>query len=313
MPELTDAPADSPTAEARGMTPEAAAAEGAAPDAAEGAAPDAAEGAAPDAAEALRIAFVPGVMPEKWFRRYRERTMLPLTGFSDDEPLTALADGRARMALVRGEPDGDALHRVRLYDETPGVAVEKEHVLSVTKDTDVAAREDLADDLVLLESDDPAAVRGMLQVVATGAGIVLAPRPLLRALNARGVMHRDVEMAPDSEPTTIWLTWPKELDDDVTQEFVGIVRGRRAGSRRSVLGAESGPAAVEERPKLSARQKALAKQERRAAAQGRAGGSGGKGGGGAAKGTGGRGGRGAGTSRGRKRGGSGRGGSRRRR
>lgn len=298
MPEPTDAPADSPA----DATPDAAAAE--------------AHGVVPGA---LRIAFVPGVMPEKWFRRYRERTTLPLTGFSDDEPLTALADGRARMALVRGEPDDDALHRVRLYDEAPGVAVEKEHVLSVTKDTDVAARVDLADDLVLLESADPAEVREMLQVVATGAGIVLAPRPLLRALNARGVMHRDVEAAPGAEPTTIWLTWPKEHDDDVTQEFVGIVRGRREGSRRSVLGADSGPAG-EERPKLSARQKALAKQERRAAAQGDSGGKGGSGGKGSKGGSGGkggsgssRGGRGSGASRGRKSGGSGRGGSRRRR
>lgn len=256
-------------------------------------------GAMPDA---LRIAFVPGVMPEKWFRRYRERTNLPLTGFADDAPLTSLADGRARMALVRGEPEDDDLHRVRLYEEAPGVAVEKEHVLSVTKATDVAAREDLADDLVLLESTDPAEVREMLQVVATGAGIVLAPRPLLRALNARGVMHRDIEAAPGAQPTAIWLTWLKELDDDVTQEFVGIVRGRREGSRRSVLGGADANAGDEPR-KLSARQKALAKQERRAAARGDKGGAGGAGGKkGGGKGGGGKSGR-----------GSGRGGSRRRR
>ena len=35
---------------------------------------DASDRVAPPAPRALRVAFVPGVMPEKWFRRYRERT-----------------------------------------------------------------------------------------------------------------------------------------------------------------------------------------------------------------------------------------------
>lgn len=218
-------------------------------------------------AESLRVAFVPGVMPEKWFRRFRDRTSLPLDGFSEDAPLAALADGRARMALVRGEPTDESLHRIRLYDEAPGVAVEKEHVLSVTKDTDVAARDDLEGDTVLLDSADAAEVREMLPVAATGAGIVLAPRPLLRALNARGVIHREIEPA-GAGPTTIFLAWPKDLDDDVTQEFAGIVRGRREGSRRSTLAGTAGKVGSdggEERPKLTARQKTLAKQQRREA------------------------------------------------
>ena len=53
---------------------------------------------------------------------------------------------------------------------------------------------------------------------------------------------RVTSLAKVDNQATIWLTWPKEHDDDVTQEFVGIVRGRREGSRRSVLGADSGPA-----------------------------------------------------------------------
>lgn len=227
----------------------------------------------------LRIAFVPGVMPEKWFRRYRERTGLDLVARSADDPVAEIAAGRADMALARDPSEDESMHRIRLYDEAPGIAVESGHVLSLVGEGDVVTRPDYEDETVLLDSADPGQVRDMLPVVATGAGVVLAPRPLLRSLNARGVTHREIEPAEGREPTAMWLTWPKAGDDELTQEIAGIVRGRREGSRRSALGGGDEP-----RKKLSAREKTLAKQARRQAADGA-----GKAGGGAGK-TGGRGG-----------------------
>ncbi|MFD5867914.1 LysR substrate-binding domain-containing protein [Corynebacterium sp. NPDC060344] len=230
--------------------------------------------AATDAAgRALRVAFVPGAMPEKWFRRFRERTGLALTSFSADDPVLEVAAGRADMALARDPRDDDALHRIRLYDEAPGIAVEKEHVLSLLKDGDVVDRGELEGETVLLDASggaanpaDPGEVRDMLQVVATGAGVLLAPRPLLRALNARGTTHREIAPADGTAPTTLWLTWPKSGDDELTQELAGIVRGRREGSRRSALSDDDAP-----KKKLTAREKTLAKQARRQAEKGGAG------------------------------------------
>ena len=36
----------------------------------------------------------------------------------------------------------------------------------------------------------------------------------------------------DGEPTRIALAWPRAADDEVRQEFVGVVRGRTARSSR---------------------------------------------------------------------------------
>jgi hypothetical protein len=36
----------------------------------------------------------------------------------------------------------------------------------------------------------------------------------------------------DLGPTTIALVWLRDRDDDVTQAFVGVVRGRRVTSSR---------------------------------------------------------------------------------
>ena len=273
----------------------------AAADAVADVAADAADRDVPPGPRALRVAFVPGVMPEKWFRRYRERTGLELTSFSADDPVAELRAGRADMALARDPREDESLHRIRLYDEACGIAVEREHVLSLLKDGEVVDRADLEGETVLLDASsaaDPGEVRDMLQVVATGAGVVLAPRPLLRALNARGTTHREIAPAAGATPTTLWLTWPKDGDDDLTQELAGIVRGRREGSRRSALADDRTP-----KKKMSAREKTLAKQARRQAAKtgGKPTGQGGAKRGGASGGGTGRGGRGKGGSRASKR------------
>jgi hypothetical protein len=51
---------------------------------------------------------------------------------------------------------------------------------------------------------------------------------------ARLFQRKDVVTRPvtDLEPSTIALVWRQDRDDEVTQAFVGVVRGRRVTSSR---------------------------------------------------------------------------------
>ncbi|MDO5030391.1 MAG: LysR family transcriptional regulator [Corynebacterium sp.] len=217
----------------------------------------------------LRIAFATGTSPEKWFRRCRDRIPADLHTHALDKPLSALTDGTADMALVRLDSEEslpDTLHRIRLYDEAWGVAFEKDHVFSLSQSIDQGL---LADETVLLTSTDVDELRQMLPVAATGAGVVVGPRTILKALAKKAVSSSDlVAEEGATEPltkTAIWLVWPKADDDELRQEFVGIVQGRKQGSTRTQLGREAAKSAPK---KLTAREKTLAKQARRRAASG---------------------------------------------
>lgn len=133
-------------------------------------------------------------------------------------------------------------HVVRLYEEKLGVAAPKEHVIGAV-DHEVAMA-DLDGEMRMYVTPasgvvDLKELRDALSVVAANVGIVLAPCPLLRALNVRGVIHREVIDDPADEGsaeigrTVMALVWKQERDDDVIQDFVGICRGRRPGTSRS--------------------------------------------------------------------------------
>lgn len=212
----------------------------------------------------LRIVFATGTSPEKWFRRFRDRIPATLHTHAADDPMSDLVGGAADMALVRLEPESslpESLHRIRLYDEAWGVAFEKEHVFSLTESV---PEELLVDETVLLTSVDADELRQMLPVAATGAGVVVGPRTILKALSKKAVASSNlVAEEGATEPltkTAIWLVWPKAEDDELRQEFVGIVQGRREGSTRTQMGRGK---AAEQPKKLSAREKTLAKQARR--------------------------------------------------
>ncbi|MBI9000073.1 LysR family transcriptional regulator [Corynebacterium sp. CCM 9185] len=207
---------------------------------------------------ALSISFVTGTAPGKWFDRFGERTghREPVTGESID-PMAELIDGQADLVLVR-LPDpriDDTYHLVRLYEEEPGIAVPKDSELSLV---DTLGRGDISDQTVFYTPDvdgrvDVRAVGEAVDVVATGVGVVLAPRPLLRRLGSRRTENRGYR---DGSPTTIALVW-RVLDDcDVIQDFVGVARGRTGASSRTA------------QPKRTASEKAAAKKVRRAATEG---------------------------------------------
>lgn len=201
----------------------------------------------------LKIVFAPGVVPGKWFTRFDER--IPgwrAAGAATDDPLAHVLSGAADIGIVRfpgdgwdggvgggefaGVPDiGEremltyGLHRVRLYTEQPGVAVPKDHALEALTDREPATFGDLEGEKVLYRGVEPGAVRENLGVVAANVGCVIAPRPLLRGINQRGVIHRDLSGVGESG---IGLVWRQDRDTDIVQQFVGICRGRRSSSSR---------------------------------------------------------------------------------
>lgn len=168
----------------------------------------------------LRLAFVTGTEPGKWFARYRDTTDHGLEAVPSDDPYTSLIDDTAHLALLRlpdpriGEP-GEQFHQVRLYTEKPGVAVPKD---SVYAEVGEAVRpSDLADEHVNYRlvsgsgageetsegagaatgsasahvapfGSDIDELRAALQVVAANVGVAYAPAPLLKVLSKKQVV-----------------------------------------------------------------------------------------------------------------------------
>ncbi|MFJ4028812.1 LysR family transcriptional regulator substrate-binding protein [Paenarthrobacter sp. NPDC089989] len=197
----------------------------------------------PDAEESpetpeLRFAYVAGVTPGKWIRRWEERMPdVPLHAFmSDDESqLSVLRDGSADLSFVRLPVDREGLHVIPLYEEQQAVVAPKGHEISVFEEV---AFEDVSEENFL----DVAGMGGpdmALQVVASGAGLVIMPMPVARHLNNKQTVSRRLSGVPG---TQIGLAWLAGNDSPVIEEFIGIVRGRTAQSSRQ-------PSAQQEKPK----------------------------------------------------------------
>ncbi|SCX20044.1 LysR substrate binding domain protein [Corynebacterium jeikeium] len=191
----------------------------------------------------LKVVFSTGVQPDKWFRRFDERVLgWKIASAGTDDPLPYIRAGQADVALVRLPAHGFErpadMHEVALYEEQIGVAAPKDHPVKVM---DSIAFRELVDEKLMYVTpstgwDDVGALREALQVVAANVGIAVAPRPLLRAINQRGVVHRDLfgidaTTCPGTRVALMWLT---ESDSDVIQDFVGICKGRTASSSRQV-------------------------------------------------------------------------------
>ncbi|MFP5311118.1 MAG: LysR family transcriptional regulator substrate-binding protein, partial [Actinomycetes bacterium] len=186
--------------------------------------------AVPDEAapRVLRIAYVAGVTPGKWIRRWEERMPhIPLEAFMVDDAtaLEVLRDLGADMAFVRLPIAREGLSVIPLYEEQPVVVAPKGHEISVFGEVPLG---DLGAETFL----DVAALGGpeaALQVVATGAGLVVLPMSVARHYNVKDTVARRLTGA---DGTQIALAWPTESTDEVLEEFVGIVRGRTAQSSR---------------------------------------------------------------------------------
>lgn len=216
----------------------------------------------------LTLSFATGTEPDKWFHRYTERTDHGgLETSVNDDPLGQVLAGEAVLGLVR-LPDArldDQLHQVKLYEEQLGIALPKEHTLSLLDTLNAA---DLADEIINYRADtngyiDPADIRPQLQVVAANVGAVIAPRPLLKALSGKQIEHRGF-VDPTATPTTIALVWWKENDSDAVQDFVGIAKGRTLNSSRSSTSQKrpTQPAKIPKKQPVAQRQKRRRRRRR---------------------------------------------------
>ncbi|MBD8059288.1 LysR family substrate-binding domain-containing protein [Cellulomonas sp. JH27-2] len=193
----------------------------------------------------FRILIVPGVNPDRWLRVWAERLRDVPAELVVAEPADAearLRAGDADAALVRLPVDRDGLGVIPLYDEATVVVVPKDHVLTVVEEVPVA---DLADEVVVVPGDDllgwsdapgtpfsggdVPTTADAIDLVAAGVGVVLLPQSVGRLHQRRGLTARLVPEAPGS---TVALVWVEDRYDDLTEEFIGIVRGRKANSSR---------------------------------------------------------------------------------
>lgn len=205
--------------------------------------------------EPFRIAFVPGVTPDKWARTWRRRhpdRPLELHLVEESQQRVVLTQGEADMALVRLPVDRQGLHLIPLYEEQPVVVVSTEHPVAAY---DEIPLEDLAGEQLVvgdvpgwdeLSTADPLPFPDMtakqaFEVVASGTGIAIVPMSVARLHHRKDLVHRPVLDVPT---TRVGLAWLVDNDDERVEVFVGIVRGRRENSSR---GAGATPSTREQR------------------------------------------------------------------
>ena len=213
----------------------------------------------------LRVGYVPGVQPDKWLTRWRERNPgVPITARRVGDPRPDLArsagdDGfdviflREADDAPRSAPPG--LLRIPLYTETMAVLAGKDHELGAF---DSLSPEDLEAERWLDPVDavtaTPEEVSAAVDLVAAGIGLLALPLPYARSLSRRDVVARPLEGVPTTRTGVAWS--PAREGDELIDEFVGIVRGRTASTSR---GAGEPP-----REKRTAREKTAAKARARA-------------------------------------------------
>ncbi|MDV8002623.1 substrate-binding domain-containing protein [Rhodococcus sp. IEGM 1408] len=208
----------------------------------------------------LAIGYVPGVQPDKWLTRWRERNPeAPVSArrVSDPRSVLAAVTGDAGFDVIffreaagapRSAPDG--LLRVPLYTETMAVLAPKDHAITAFESLAAA---DLEGERWLDPVDAISAtldeVSAAVDLVAAGVGLLVLPMPYARALSRRDVVERPLEGVPATRMGVAWSA--RREGDELIDEFVGIVRGRTAATTR---GAGEPP-----REKRNARQKTAAK------------------------------------------------------
>ncbi|MEZ0446618.1 LysR family transcriptional regulator substrate-binding protein [Cellulomonas sp. ICMP 17802] len=195
----------------------------------------------------FRVALSPGVNPDRWLRVWQERLRDVPVELVHTEPAHApdlLRSGAADVALLRLPAAGDDLSVIPLYTEATVVVVPKDHLVTVVEELDAA---DLVDETVVVPLDDtlhwaeppgtPFAgdpvptTADAVDLVAAGVAVLVLPQSLGRLHQRRGLTARVVRDAPGS---AVGLAWVTDRYDDLTEEFIGIVRGRTATSSRGV-------------------------------------------------------------------------------
>lgn len=217
----------------------------------------------------LTLGYVPGGTPAKWARIWAERhpeAPLQLRAIAAADAAGAVRAGAVDLAVLRLPADTAGLAVIPLYEETTGVVVPTEHILSALDEVTAA---DLDGEPILVPLDDvvdwtdnpgipvehrPESTRDAIELVAAGMGALIVPQSLARLHHRKDLTYRPITDAPTCR---VALAFPDGPQPEPVEEFVGIVRGRRPGSSRGQ---------VQSAPKRTAREKTLAKQAARAAA-----------------------------------------------
>ncbi|QYC43758.1 DNA-binding transcriptional regulator HcaR [Nonomuraea coxensis DSM 45129] len=201
------------------------------------------------------MAYAPGVTPAKWANIWAERlpdVPLTLVAVPAAEVVALLRDGGADAGFVRMPADRDVLSVIPLYVETTVVVVPKDHAVAAADEVTLT---DLADDEILHPLDDalewtalpglpaftrPATTGEAVELVASGAGLLVVPQSLARLHHRRDLTYRPLLDAPQSQ---VGLAWPTDATTDLVEDFIGIVRGRTVNSSRGRI-----PAPAPEKP-----------------------------------------------------------------
>lgn len=219
----------------------------------------------------LSLAFDTGAAPDKWIRRFTERSSCQLVAYESIDACGKLLAGEADLALVR-LPDSrvnDELHRVVLYEEQPQICLPKEHELTLLEAVSSAELAELGVPVLYQAAGKPDVkeVATQVQVVAANVGCVIGPGPLFRAVAGKETVTRPW-LGP-AETTQMALVWLKAADCPEIQDFVGICKGRTAHSSRSATAdkkrPQKAPAAKQKREPQG--QKAARNGSRRPAAR----------------------------------------------
>jgi DNA-binding transcriptional LysR family regulator len=184
----------------------------------------------------LRVGFVTGTTPDKWARAWRDQRRGPLTlvPVTEEDQEEVVRRGVVDMALARLPVDT----HVRLYDELPVVVAGHSHLVAAADEVTLADLVDeqlvrphasgwrpMVDQLAWPRMSEQEAI----EAVAAGTGIVIMPMSVARLFHRKDVVAREVTDLP---PTTVALVWLRQRDDERTQAFVGVVKGRTANSTR---------------------------------------------------------------------------------
>lgn len=197
----------------------------------------------------FRIAFVPGVTPGKWSRIWEQRVPgipLDVTAIPERDQLAVLHEGRADVSFVRLPVDLEGISLIPLYREIPVVVVAGDHAVAAFDEVSV---DGLADEHLLQDPDTVPEWRDVavevrdgtrvdvptmtpkeaIEIVASGAGVVILPRSVARLYDRKDVTHRPVTGVAESQ---IGLAWLSDATDSRIEKFIGIVRGRTERSSR---------------------------------------------------------------------------------
>ncbi|MEV5648868.1 LysR substrate-binding domain-containing protein [Nocardia sp. NPDC052254] len=176
-----------------------------------------------------RIGYVPGVTVAKWARVWAERfpgTPLELVAVPQARQREALAEGQIDMCFVRLPIVRDGLHAIPLYHEVAVAVVPKDHPVALFDEVSLA---DL-DGERMQDASDLDDVAATVELVAAVGGAAVVPHSLARLHHRRDLIYRPLT---DVDPTQIALAWPIDHPGEFVEEFIGIVRGRSAGSSRT--------------------------------------------------------------------------------